>query len=96
MLRGHTLTYLYERGGIERRFGSETIIEKEVLILQFLSDNLFRLLIADVQHVLHHQCTQDDPRNYVLSSRRTVANLIEINVHDAIPGNIVCQTHPPV
>jgi hypothetical protein len=61
-----------------------------------LSDHLYPLLIIDVQHVLHNQCTQDDPRIYVRSLRRMVVHLIEINVHDAVPGNIVCQTHSPV
>ncbi len=51
-IHAHTPAYLYEQGGIERRFRSETIAADEVLVVQVLLEHLYRLLIAYVQHVL--------------------------------------------
>jgi hypothetical protein len=65
LLHTHTLAYLQEQGGIERRFRSETIVAEEVLDVQVLLELLYRLLIADVQHVHYNYGNEHDTRVYV-------------------------------
>ena len=55
--------------GIEVRFRCETVEAKKVLYVNVFPDHLYRLFIADVLQVLHHQSSQNNARIDVRGAR---------------------------
>ncbi len=74
----------------------ESVEAEEVLDVEIFTGHLDRILVAQIQNMFHHHGPKQNPRIYVRHARLVVVQLVEVDVHNPIPRNLMGLPHPVI